>query len=163
MKKYFAKYLPIERDIPEWMLKQSEQLAREIRGEDVQHERKVQLFLCSRDIQVGDKVTFFDGVNMRDKLVVESLHEGGGVLKKPTVTVVAPTNQIFKVIAPITPQALWVKEGDEFEEEEIEYWDNSCGKQESSWYHEKLKEGKLEYLTQYFTIKIKCPTCKTFH
>lgn len=150
MSKYFAKYLPTEGEIVDYFVAPDGQLGlmynglKEFAGmkEYLANCKPAKLFLCSRDIQVGDNVTFFDEVNKRDELVVESLHEGGGVLKKPTVTVVAPNSQIFKVMGLISPQALWVKEGDEFEEED---WDDFSD-----------EDGKL-------TVYIKCPTCKTFH
>ena len=67
-----------------------------------EYKSKVQLFLCSRDIQVGDKVLDEDYCEW---IVVES------DLKN--------LNPLTKVIGQISPQATWVKAGDEFDEDEV--------------------------------------------
>jgi hypothetical protein len=48
-------------------------------------------------------------------------------------------------IGQVSPNAIWVKEGNKFNEGDIEY---------GGWRDEELT---------LITVKIKCPTCKTFH
>ncbi len=132
---YFAKYLPVEGEIePQAKVKSNGTIVTAIEKEGegdtwltdgfpkyVSNIQKVQLFLCSRDIQIGDRLTILqyngdpnweatlvreDGESFFycDHLPETGLHNGFGVLKKDTL----------KVIGRISPQALWVKEGDEF-------------------------------------------------
>jgi len=65
------------------------------------------LFLCSRDIQAGDEVQSklgtLDGKVEHKFQLEEALKE----------------DVWFKVIGEISPEAIWVKEGDEFDEDEI--------------------------------------------
>jgi hypothetical protein len=113
-KKYFAKYLSVEGEIKE--------------GDPVQidggqvilysskwqntfrkfNRKKVKLFLCSRDIQVGDKVTFNDGTTSE-------------VPKDYPLYILREGSACTKVIGEISSNASWVKEGDEFDEEDIKY------------------------------------------
>ncbi len=69
---------------------------------------EVKLFLCSRDIQVGDivKLKTFDGY-------VDFPVENEGA-KQATIH-----NGSVKVIGEVSPDATWVKEGMEFEEENV--------------------------------------------
>ena len=89
MKKYFAKYLPVDR------------LA----------SSKVELFLCCRDIQVGDTIytgdSYLNGITIT-KEVFQTYTSIKGL-----------TNPHFKVIGKISKKAIWVKENDEFDEEEL--------------------------------------------
>lgn len=66
------------------------------------------MFLCSRDIQVGDKykVPKYPGSNEYDDVERYASE---------------PMEDSFKVIGEISPDATWVKEGDEFDENEIEF------------------------------------------
>jgi hypothetical protein len=111
--------------------------------------KEVKLFLCSRDIQVGG--TYIDmskmgryipytendefktmGINPYDVCDSESLRI---YLKdKP---------HCFEVIGEISPEATWVKEGMEFDENEIDIYDVS---------HLPIN-----------VVHIMCPNCKTFH
>lgn len=63
---------------------------------------KMQLFLCSRDIKVGDKyhfnVSYSSGERVADQSDIDQLH--------------LETNP-FKTIGPISPNATWIKEGDD--------------------------------------------------
>jgi len=109
--KYFAKYLPVEGEIK----KEDRQIdskgnisvftsvSMNILGETY---KKVKLFFCSRDTQVGDKDVHWDEAttDIVDKLDVKLGKEAGA----------------FKVIGEISPEATWVKEGDEFNENEIQ-------------------------------------------
>lgn len=120
--KYFANYLPVEGEIEigdMYFYKNSYPVKR-LEKETVpktEDYKKAQLFLCSRDIQVGDKDVHYIHSSGEEELIKEvkyehqfafiiSLKEGVG-------------KDLFKVIGPISPEATWVKEGDEFEEESI--------------------------------------------
>jgi hypothetical protein len=142
MKKYFTKYLPVEGEIKEPCFVQDDNIfsdnkivelvkvdtsikdhhfALDIRNGTYSHEgmkklKKVKLFLCSRDIQVGDEYYKYG----KDKTLF-------GVYSEPTP-------DCFKVIGEISPDALiYVKEGDIFIENYIElvgltyYSSNSSG------------------------------------
>lgn len=100
------------------------------------YSRKVKLFLCSKDIQVGDRVR-------RDGMI------GEGILQKPNyvqyeeVGVLDPSIEFFKVIGEVSPNALtFVKEGDEFTEDQISIYDVS--------HREDIE------------VNIKCPCCGDF-
>lgn len=147
MSKYFVKYLPVEGDVKEgdWFIalaigtpklretgaypKWSEPIKHtgtptnklvELMGEN--RKKKVKLFLCSRDIQVGDKVTVlqFNG-DPNWKAIFVSSEEGNHTLKflDEDRNFGCASDGYFKVIGEISPEATWVKEGDEFEEDEI--------------------------------------------
>jgi hypothetical protein len=74
---------------------------------DMSGREEFKLFLCSKDIQVGDKV-------MDEKGQIYHADEGN-------IHFIGDTIQGYKVIGEISPDATWVKEGDEFTEEELSY------------------------------------------
>lgn len=140
-KKYFAKYLPVEGEIKE--------------GDYWQHPKgaifpytegyakgpiaslkpkKVKLFLCSRDIQVGDKV--LNSKMTGDLDVTEDILE---------LIQSEPNEGWFKVVGEISPEARWIKEGDEFDKDDIEH-----------------VNGRRTAALVFVTIKIKCPCCNKF-
>lgn len=106
MKKYFTKYLPVEGEIKngdkyvteDGILRDTTYQTEDGRGGTIDrtHDKKVKLFLCSRDIQVGDKV--IDSIDGKEYEVKS------GFLPP----------EMVKVIGEISPEAKWVKEGDEF-------------------------------------------------
>ncbi len=72
--------------------------------------QKVKLFLCSRDIQVGDKVLHIPSnkyIDVKYQSVLDSMKEKGQL------------DNYVKVIGEISPDATWVKEGDEFDSSEL--------------------------------------------
>lgn len=100
---HFAKYLPVEGEIKEgdnitnknklftptiWTADKAD-----VNKDNIE---KVKLFLCSRDIQVGDKV--IDSIDGKEYEVKS------GFLPP----------EMVKAIGEISPEAKWVKEGDEF-------------------------------------------------
>lgn len=129
MKPYFAKYLSVEGEIKENDLLinpagtyEYYRKSLDITGSIYNGCKKVKLFLCSRDIQVGDMVQeiFYDGTlskmysfgklpNINDLVILYN-----GKLHHQT-----RIENIIKVIGEISPEATWVKEGDEFTEDEI--------------------------------------------
>lgn len=124
--KYFAKYLPVEGEIKEGycldILKNEVIYYNGNYGEEIPKElKKVKLFLCSRGITKGDKIRGeypstlgFD---------VECLRNDDKSSSVPHWVVRGQDNNeyfyakqdSFKVIGEISPDAAWVKEGDEFE------------------------------------------------
>ena len=118
-KKYFAKELPIEGEIKEGdivfikrpigsgyfpvkngkIIVIENQLEYEVKT--LSTKQKVKLFLCSRDIQVGDEVVH---IYSGKKHIIE---DKKWLDKKWIVN-------YLKVIGEISPDATWVKEGDEY-------------------------------------------------
>lgn len=156
MKTYFAKYLPVEGEIkqgvkavfsptggklstdkplPEWVIKSSNEKGFKLG----------KLFLCSRDIQVGDEI-IYEITNAKFKW-------DGNTPQRP---------EDFKVIGEISPEATWVKEGDEFEEEQLKFWKNlSSGLNHQGGFvvNPKIRPDWQEWVTD---VQIKGP-CGHFH
>lgn len=114
MSKYFTKYIPVEGEIKE--------------GDMIRHPT------------TGNVSTHFDGDgvhwinNHTDWKKVKLL------LCSRDITL---DDCVIKVIGEISPDAIWVKEGDEFEEDEVNII--------------QLPISKLNH------VEIKCPTCGRFH
>ena len=106
MKKYFAKYLPVEGEIKEGDHFDS------VNGE-LPGSLHTRLFLCSRDIQVGDMAKDLNQP-LTDFYVDEKNLE---LIKKGNDDFYEHMN-LYKVIGEISSEATWVKEGDEFDKEE---------------------------------------------
>jgi hypothetical protein len=93
MKKYFATHIP-EED--------------ENKSDDIIH---VKLHLCSRDIKIGDKglvskeISHKSTMPILDAYELQALKEYGA----------------YKIIGEISPEATWVREGDEFDEDEVRF------------------------------------------
>ena len=64
---------------------------------------KVKLFICSRDIQVGGE---FYAIDMSKQIAKENYEK---------------LDHDFKVIGEVSPEAIWVKNGDEFDTEELSF------------------------------------------
>lgn len=152
MKTYFAKYLQVAESIedddffltPDGRISQCKQVLESLPATIMNYSgetwkenelKKVQLFLCSRDIQIGNLV------------FIPNQEEAGNVVDEEDLTYWKSKNS-YKITGPISPQAVWVREGDEFGEDDI--YPNSL----------KLIKAKGSSATP---IVIKCPTCKTFH
>jgi len=152
-KLYLAKYLPVEGEIKEGMkyiLTKSLGLGAYKEGyigtaaidftkeaQEDQGGKILKLFLCSRDIQVGDKVFEI----LADKSIGEEFEWTEEIHKHNHQFI--EDGDVFKVIGEISPEATWVKEGDEFAEDEVDIYDVS---------HLPMS-----------VCHIKCPTCKYFH
>lgn len=108
---------------------------------------KVKLFLCSRDIQEGDRVR----VEWNDG--------------KTTEEIVAKFNYwiegepVYKVIGEVSPNAIWVKEGMEFEEDQVQvHVDEYNIFTLKGWFTYHLYKNHVPSFLQF-----KCFTCGTFH
>lgn len=120
MKKYFAKYLPVEGGI-----KKGDYYFSSVTGvihtanEDYEiistviesKDKKVKLFLCSRDIELKD-IVYYNG-----KAWMVSNVE----IQEPYLTVEEATAYgAYKIIGEISPDTFsYVKEGNEFDEDEV--------------------------------------------
>lgn len=175
MKTYFTKYIPVE-GYPEnvqWQwynniqntgwenISPSDMDAIIAHGlKPVPEFRKVKLFLCSRDIQVGDKFTQvgIDLIHPTARFTCVDRFE-----KEGDIWIIDDDNNNFviynkdcpnkilcyKVIGEVSPDAIWVTEGMEFDESEIKMI--------------IVAHKPPEHYKDYRYYKIKCPTCKQFH
>lgn len=148
MKPYFAKDLPIEGEIKEGDIVQGQpdihgnnplfyhiteidiakNRARSIKGQALYLDqlKKVKLFLCSRDrIQIGDEYCTKTG-----KHICINISKGIGDNYFPKEMLVwckgdnqinlwSPISECVKVIGEISSEAIWVKDGDEFNEYQV--------------------------------------------
>lgn len=117
-KQYFAKWLPVEGEIKEgnWVIGATMVVYR-LEGEEwktylefksiATSIKRVKLFLCSRDIKVGDRI--LDEDLLQDERIC-SIDEiiGDGYRKW------------IRKIGEISPEATWVKEGDEFTADQLD-------------------------------------------
>lgn len=147
-KQYFTKYLPVEEEIKEgdWILDSNNYVYKCTRIDNTYLNcsgyngivrifkcKKAKLFLCSKDIQIGDKVTFPE--TLKERIVDETI--------KSLDTY--KLQEYFKVIGEISEGATWVKEKDEFTEEEIMKFHHIWGNNDD------------------FIYLIRCSQCKSFH
>lgn len=196
MKTYFAKYLPVEGELnigdlipfdncqPQKIYRMTEDkiwvddgngFPSEYNEYNRKEMKKAQLFLCSRDIQIGDKV---DNIHSptpgaictevySNEYKKESETDWDGIISwvDPTFSDDPEDNKFaaysqfkhwFKVIGPISSEAKWVKGGDEFDESEIKKYALLPPNQLTPWIEENERLG-------YTTVtKIKGP-CGHFH
>ena len=177
MKKYFTKYLPVEGKI--LGCKRSECAgmcsAKEPLKSNCDNSGPHKLFLCSLEIQVGDLIgSSKNGLFTATEHHVEK-HKGA----------------YFKIIGEVSPAAVWVTEGMEFDEEQVRievYASHKAGTYympKDKWYlitelnvEEKscfvfdkyqdadgqyYDETDFDYLLLKDVVNFQCPTCKTFH
>lgn len=120
MKPYFAKYLPVEGEMKKGVVVRKKLSGltgvcmRDISSDEKDEYEKVQLFLYSRDINVGDKVKY--NTSGTEDEVLEVYNDVAISLKRTKGAFLK--QHVSKVIGPISPNAIWVKEGDEFDEDE---------------------------------------------
>ena len=133
-KQYFAKYLPAEGEIEPGdfylfygkitqcnvsILKELEELY----GRPMTEYQKVKLFLCSRGIKVGDEVAH---IETNTKFKVIHIDIVSQLISPPIVTkylvggnFAYKQDECVKPIGEISSAAIWVKEGMEFDEDDI--------------------------------------------
>lgn len=134
-KKYFAKYLPVDGEVKDGdhALNNAGCVYLSLVGnDDTKAHQKMKLFLCSRDIQVGDKKVYsgINGIHEDDKdNEPEIIAEIKTEYQLQFIRAIAEAAQViaFKVLCPISPEATWIKEGDEFTNEEWQYWNVDYG------------------------------------
>jgi len=180
--KYFIKYLPVEGEINEGdkFLDHTDNLIKDAHIPEIYNNphvpyfdgyKKVKLFLCSRDIQKTDKEIYVHKPDGSEATKVELID----IISDKEITAVmfkwgeqTPGTLIqntFKVIGEISPEAKWVKEGDEFDEEEIEWICDSGDEQRISiWSLRELakNDGEKFIFPNGGTYAVKGP-CGHFH
>lgn len=161
-KKYFLMYLPVYDKIPKigehcWFKNVDGFHARGIYEKDgyvhIIHgshpeyngECKAELFIVTKDIQIGDCATERLTTGEFDQFEIHDLND------------IDLNNQV-KIIGKPSTEAIWIYEFNEFSEDEIEtggghilYYTDKM----NSW--SKTKDKDFEY------VKLKCKTCNTFH
>ena len=86
---------------------------------DLKDLKKVKLFLCSKDIKIGDKVYQIDKnhygeyTGMIENWNTYKIGEGKENLLS------SPKDKLIKVIGEISTEAIWIKHMDEIDEEEV--------------------------------------------
>ena len=126
------------------------------------------LMLTSTDIQVGDKVKCFnypeqperEVVNLRTSKKLVGTKDHSEIyhlvdIQYPNEVNTSAVTGFFKVIGEISPDATWVKEGDEIEEYEAEMF----YKTKNGW---KLLDTFIELAEKKYFITVKGP-CGHFH
>lgn len=126
-KKYFSKYLPVDGDIQvgDSILDPNNNVYKCTRIDNIYLNcsgynglvrisrcKKVKLFLCSRDIQVGDEVM--------DNSFTSFIWKGtfGDIIGN---FYAANKDNTFKVLGEISTEATWIKEGEKFYKDEINW------------------------------------------
>lgn len=84
------------------------------------------LFLCNREIQVGQKVVtelplIQEGIESWSEGIVTEVHGRGWVVNFNGVEVYCNRYHLLNVNGPISSGVKWVIEGDEFEEKDVRY------------------------------------------
>lgn len=112
MKQYFAKYLPVEGKLKEgelgWSINNALYTHYDHLGEN--YGKPIKLFLCSREIQIGDTLRFIED---NTDLLTSTEKE----LKQHQLLI--KLDKGVKVVGEISSEATWVKQGNEFEHDEL--------------------------------------------
>ncbi len=131
------------------------------------------LMLISTDIQVGNKVRSFnypeqeerEVLNLRTSKKLVGAKDHSEIyhladIQYPNEVNTAAVSNFFKIIGKISPEATWIKEGDEFDKEELNY--QCYNKEKDYWYFAKYRGMWEEALPEHRRIQIKGP-CGHFH
>lgn len=162
MKPYFAKYLPVEGEVEigdlffsfsgkvvECLDNEGDILYGPMNGFlktniGNKKSRRAKLFLCSRDVQVGDKVRCGDDAPSAPEHTVKFLTE-------------CKANECYKVIGEISKDALQgVKEGDEFEESDVQFWHGKRERASDTGFVIDPSV-RVDWVSWVDFVKIKCP------
>jgi len=182
MKQYFAKYLPVEGEIKkgDYVKCNGAQgivtdtwgsiTVLEKDGEEHNWRSDIpklhKLFLCSRDIQVGDtNLQHYDPLtNTKCADEPRSINNEEELLYLKDYIEKVERYDCFKVLGEISPEATWVKEGDTFNNDEIKqhivpvkagfekYYDTE--------HQEEMERDVYEAVVGYYKIK---GSCGNFH
>lgn len=98
--KYFTKYLPFEGGF--------QRVVKNSQGFPTDFEQEVKLFLCSKDIQIGDLV------------FVPDQEEAGNIVDNEDLVYWKQKNS-YKMIGEVSSEAFWITEGMEFEKSEVSF------------------------------------------
>ena len=173
MKKYYTKYLPIEGEIKVGeicLITDEDGLIGFLPFKQIYVDeggilpKKVELFLCSRDIKIGDHAMELLTTGDYDTFQIDTENDIYDDM-------IADGRQ-FKVIGKVSKKATWVKDGDEFDENEIQllYHETySYGGPASMYWDTRIIECKIDDKKMkvdkdnfYYPIEIKGP-CGHFH
>lgn len=184
MKKYFTKLIAVEGKIFEGDIVMGTNGVCVIWGNESRHglqyygweesiqylktPRKAKLFLCSRDIQVGDMSNLGEIYRIEgDDVSVWDKTDGMSLL--------ATRKECFKPIREISPDATWVTENQELDESEVGILYNFVGEDSDDelftleefpkavrkWFKNNRTTAKM--VIDRTPIAVKCPTCKSYH
>lgn len=138
--RYFAKYLPVEGKIGigDYGMNSAGSIYQcYAANRKTKKDKKVQLFLCSRDIQVGDR---YYNVNhdawdiCETEYMLEQIKESNikdGILR-------------LKALAPISPHAIWIKDGDDILSKDVRRGTYRRGYRGDCWLVVDCQEGPVE-------------------
>lgn len=133
------------------------------------------LFMCSRDIQVGDKITYpEDRTAVRYASAINS--DGTISVKGDMESLTAVRlgrNEVIKVIGEVSPKAIWIKKDMELELKPEDFRLGYYRGEDYERYNGGALEG-IEYIdscnfpAEYkkkfrVAIQFKCSNCETFH
>jgi hypothetical protein len=152
---YFTKYLPFDGKFKEGFCKNiaTNEIIYyngnygETRPEELE---PIKLMLCSRDINVGEMAWH------------------NGELKEVTEDVLSFARKFgYKINGEVSPKAIWVKEGDEFDEHEVYFYAKHRSFPDMNFrfnmlgqFEEMEEKDKLKYTV---FCEILCQNCKTYH
>lgn len=128
------------------------------------------MMLCTRNIKAGDEI-YLPEINEYHKFREYSTNNGGSIicesLNGQHYEEFAYQSH-FRIIGEISPEAKWIKEGDEFEEDQIriDMIDRKFPS-ESHYDIEDLELTNAIFIKNrpdrfYISIAVECPCCKTF-
>lgn len=178
-KPYFTKYLPVEGEIfkgdyfydKDWdnvykSVSPSRTSTYIVDSKNGFHERimckKVKLFLCSRDIQVGNEVIYLPSGEKRKVLSKEEVESLTGKGKGNWCEFKVAKDERFhiKVIGEVSSEATWVKEGMEFDETQVKIrFTDMHGKLINS-YRDIRRSSDINW--KYAKVAILCSCCSKF-
>lgn len=135
MKKYYTKYLPVDGEIKIGeicLVTDDDGSTAFLPFKQVYVDeggilpKKVELFLCSRDIQIGDHAMELLTTGEYDTFQIDTENDIYDDM-------IADKRQ-FKVIGKVSKEALWAKDGDEFDDNEINLqWYDDSGSSDITW------------------------------
>jgi len=118
--------------------------------------QELSMFLCSKDIQIGDILTYEDGTLLKPIISLDSF---GLICVYTEGNLKYLREKCFKVIGPISRDVIGVKDGMKFENEQIKFvismdppfegWEEVIWEKYNKWNGIK-------------SIMIKCPCCNIF-
>lgn len=184
-KPYFAKNLPVEGEVKEgqfFALNHEGKLGRinNHTYNSLPHRfTPVKLFLYSRNIQVGDEVRyrgFYNGENRDESVVVTRINNSEISMSNGYSTPIESDGECLCLntmawipIGEISPETTWVKEGDEFEKDEVAFtliFDKGTDDEEELDVSEedyiKATQANYQFSKMRKEIKLKGP-CGHFH
>lgn len=171
--KYKVKYLPCEGEIiigdkytqNGVVLTIGEGIQRLAGGGETQ---KVKLYLCSNEINVGDKVIHINPINTiqyhKELTILELTRYGDYVTKEGVYT----NLEVTKIMGSISDKAIWVKEDDIINENNISFYAKHRSFPDMNFHFHPMEEfdeivDEHDNVKYSIVCKILCDNCKTYH